>query len=190
MNKNWLKIGAAVAAVVGLTGMAQADQINGDITFTGGAQLNTGSSGTATGVLQWQDTVVESSDGDLSGITPGTAVAFHSPWFFSGGQLGLWSVGGFTYDLNLSSIKFQGGTPAGLVVTGQGTLNGNDYDPTPFSWAFTVQDPGAGNPLVFSFSAAAGSISSGSVPDGGTTVMLLGGSLLAIGLLKKKLLFA
>lgn len=191
MKCKWLKIGAAVAAVVGLTGMAQADQINGDITFTGGVQLNTGSSGTATAVVGWQDTVVESSDGDLGSIAAGTAVTFKSPWFFvSGPVIGLWSVGGYTFDLNLSSIQFQGGSPASVSVTGVGTLSGNGFDATTFSWAFTTQDPGAGSPLVFSFSAAAGSISGGSVPDGGTTAMLLGGSLLGLGLLKRKLLLA
>lgn len=191
MKSNWLKIGAVVAAVVGLTGMAQASQINGDITFTGGVQLNTGSSGTATAVVAWQDTSVESSSGDLASIAPGTAVTFKSPWFFvSGPVVGLWSVGGYTFDLNFSTIQFQGGSPASVSVTGQGTLSGNGYDPTTFTWAFTTQDPGAGQPLVFSFSAAAGSVAGGSVPDGGTTVMLLGGSLLGLGLLKKKLLFA
>jgi len=190
MKNNWLKIGVAVAAVMGLTGLAQADQINGDITFTGGAQLNTGSSGTATGVIGWQDTTVESSDGDLASVAPGTAVTFKSPWFFvSGPVVGLWSVGGYTFDLNFSTIQFQGGSPASVSVTGQGTLSGNGFDATTFSWAFTTQDPGAGNPLVFSFSAAAGSVA-GSVPDGGTTVMLLGSSLLGLGLLKRKLLFA
>jgi hypothetical protein len=95
----------------------------------------------------------------------------------------LWSVGGFTFDLTSSSIVYQGGNPAGVLVDGIGTVSGNGLTPETMTWSFSTSDPGAlgVDSLVFSFQAA-----SGTVPDGGTTAMLLGVGVLGLGLLKKQ----
>jgi VPDSG-CTERM motif len=196
MKRKWLKMTAIAAAVCGVAGMAQAVPISGDITFAGGVQLDTSSAGTATEVLSWTGPggtgmpIVISDDGSFSGISPGTQVTFASPWFFNSGAVSsLWSVGGFTFDLTSSHIVFQGGSPAGVLVDGTGIVSGNGLDSASMSWSFTTQDPsanGAGS-SIFSFSSAAGTTGGGSVPDGGTTAMLLGLGILGLGLLKKQM---
>jgi hypothetical protein len=194
MKRTWLKMGTVVAAVVGIAGMAQAVPISGDITFAGGVQLDTSSAGTATEVLSWTgpggtgEPIVISDDGSFSGIAPGTQVTFASPWFFNSSAVAaLWSVGGFTFDLTSSHIVFQGGSPAGVVVDGTGTVSGNGLDDSTMSWSFTTQDPSAegADGSIFSFSSAGGTTTTPTVPDGGTTAMLLGLGVLGLGTLKK-----
>ena len=196
MKRTWLKIAMVAATICGVAGMAQAVPITGDITFAGGVQLNTSSAGTATEVLAWTGPggtgmpVVISDDGSFSGIAPGTQVAFTSPWFFNSGAVAsLWSVGGFTFDLTSSHIVFQGGNPAGVLVDGIGSVSGNGLDSEAMTWSFSTSDPGAtgSDSLIFSFQAASGTTGGGTVPDGGTTAMLLGLSVLGLGLLKKQM---
>jgi hypothetical protein len=199
MKRKWLIIAAVAAAVCGMGGIAQAvpsDPISGNITFAGGVELNTSSAGTATEVLAWtgpggsgMPTVV-SADGSFAS-TVGDTATFSSPWFFNSGAVnGLWSVGGFTFDLTSSHIVFQGGSPAIVGVTGIGAVMGNDEAPEAMTWSFSTSDPGAtaGNNLVFSFQVADGTTGSATVPDGGTTAMLLGLGILGLGLVKKQIL--
>ena len=193
---------AAMAAVVGMGGVAQAVPISGDITFVGGVELNTSSAATATEVLAWTgfggngSPYVESADGSFAGITPGSSATFSSPWFFDSGAVAdLWSVGGFTFDLTSSHITYQattveGGVPIGAVtVEGIGAVSGNGLSPEAMTWSFTLNDPGAAGTggLIFSFQVADGTSSSSSVPDGGTTAMMLGLGMLGLGLIKKQL---
>src|ERR1700739_3329444 len=92
MKRKWLII-AAAAAVCGVGGIAQAVSISGNITFAGGAELNTSSAGTATEVLAWSGAggtgspIVISSDGSFSSITPGATATFASDWFFNSGAV-------------------------------------------------------------------------------------------------------
>ena len=109
-----------------------------------------------------------------------------SSWTFDpgGAQPALWAVGGFTFNLTSSSIVLQ--NAVGLVVSGLGTIVGNGFDPTPGSWSFSTQNPGAGNPAVFSFSGATGAPPGGpGVPDGGVTALLLGSVLLGFGAIRR-----
>lgn len=188
-----------VAAVIGVFGTANACNINpicGDITFVGGVTLDTSSAGTATEVLSWTGPggtgmpMVLSDDGSFSSIAPGTPVTFAAPWFFNSGSVAsLWSVGGFTFNLGSSHIMFQGGNPAGVIVDGAGTVSGPWWEgESAMTWSFTTQDPGANGycGAIFSFSAASGTMCS--VPDSGTTVMLMGLGVLGLGLLKKQLI--
>jgi VPDSG-CTERM motif len=191
MKIAWIKLTAIAAAVCGLAGIAQAVPISGDITFAGGVTLNTSSSGTATEVLSWTgpggtgSPIVISDDGSFSGIAAGSAATFASPWFFNSGSVsGLWSVGGFTFNLTSSHIVFQGGNPAGVLVDGIGAVSGNGLDSEAMTWSFSTSDPSADG--VFSFQVADGT--TGTVPDGGTTAMLLGVGILGLGLLKKQML--
>lgn len=202
MKRKWLII-AAVAAVSGLGGIAQAvpnDPISGNITFAGGAELNTSSAGTATEVTGWTGPgsggmpVVVSADGSFSGLAGDTA-SFTSPWFFNSGAVtGLWSVGGFTFNLTTSHIVFQGGSPAVVGVTGVGAVMGNGDAPEAMSWSFSTSNPGAAGSsgLVFSFQSADGTMGqtppTPGVPDGGTTAMLLGLGIMGLGLVKKHFL--
>jgi VPDSG-CTERM motif len=199
MKNNWIKVLAAVAATVCLTTGVQATQVDGTITFTGGITLDTTSAGTATEVTSWTGTsgtgnpIVLTDSGDFATyVTPGDSVIYASPWSFNSGALAnFWSVDGFTFDLISSVITSQSGTsPHGQVsVSGTGTISGNGFDPTVIVWNFSTQDPSSGHKQtgepIFSFSAAAASIPS--VPDGGTTMMLLGGALMGLGFIKRKL---
>lgn len=195
MKKKLLIIAAVTAAVCGLGGVANAVTISGNITFAGGVELNTSSAGTATEVLAWTGAggtgmpEVISADGSFSTIAPGTAVSFTAPWFFDSGAVAdLWSVGGYTFDLTSSSIVFQGGSPAIVGVDGTGIVSGFGASQE-MTWSFSTSDPGAAGAngtLVFSFQAASGTVPT--VPDGGTTAMLLGLSVLGLGLVKKQML--
>lgn len=208
MKRKWLISAALAAAVCGLGGVAQAVPISGNITFAGGAVLDTSSAATATEVTSWTgpggagDPLVISADGSFSGVAPGTEATFSSPWFFNSGAVSsLWSVGGFTFDLTSSHIVYQattveGGVPIGAaVVEGIGAVMGNGESPEAMTWSFSINDPGAASDkgLLFSFQVADGTVGSvtpppGEVPDGGTTAMMLGLSVLGLGLVKKQLL--
>ena len=194
MKKNWLKLASIGAAAFGYIGMAQAAEISGNITFAGGVQLDTSSAGTATEVLAWTGPggtglpEVISDDGSFSGISPGTQVTFAAPWMFNSGAVSaLWSVDGFTFDLASSEIAFQGGSPAGVLVDGVGTVSGDGLESTAMTWSFSTSDPGAEgeDSLIFSFQAASGTEQT--VPDGGSTAMLLGLGMLGFATLKKRL---
>jgi hypothetical protein len=192
MKNTWIKTMAAAVAVLGVAGIAQATPVTGNITFTGGVQLNSASSGTATEVLDWTgpggagNPIVLSASGSFASITPGASATFTSPWNFNSGAVNnFWTVGGFTFDLISSYIAFQGGNPAGVLVDGTGMVSGNSLTSTLISWSFSVSDPSAGTPPIFSFQAAAGS-----VPDGGTTAAMLGMGILGLSLCGKKLFLA
>lgn len=182
-------LSAAVFAGAVLCNQAQAVPISGAITFKGGVTLDTGNVGTATAVTAFVDTAVESRDGSYAGIALQAPATFSAPWAFAAGKPALWTVGGFTFNLTSSSVAFQ--SPTALVVSGIGSVSGNGFDPTATSWNFSTQTPGAQTPgvgLVFSFSAAAGSPPGGpGVPDGGMTAMMLGGSLVLLGFVRRQL---
>jgi hypothetical protein len=161
---------------------AQADMINGAITFAGGAIFDTNSLATATRVDTFRDVTVMSRDNDFEAFTNvGDSVTMAEPWIFtpSTPTPGLWSVGGFTFDLASSTVVLQNSDF--LLITGTGTISGNGFDATPGTWSFTSQTPSANG--VFSFSA--GSDAQG-VPDGGTTVALLGVALAGIEIIRRK----
>jgi hypothetical protein len=172
---------------------AQAVEITGAITFGGSVNLDTKSAGTATQVTGWHgfngvgNPLVVDASGSFAGfVTPGvTTATFAVPWSFNTVVpiASFWSAGGFTFELIASSIFSQGGNPAGVIVTGYGFITGNGFDRTAGTWSFSTQDPAAGTPPVFSFSAATGAIA----PDSGTTVALLGLALVGMGVLRRKI---
>jgi len=171
--------------------------INGNITWAGGVSLNTSSAGTASQVTAWHSQAtpdtgkpeVQSVDGNwASFITVGHGTTFFGtlamPWSFNSGPImNFWSVDGFTFNLASSVISSQGTNPTGFVnVTGTGTVSGNNFTPTGGTFRFSTQDPGAGSPQIFSFSA------SQAVPEGSTVLLLAMGGLCLLGgkLLRRK----
>ena len=147
----------AAVALLGAGVTLEAAPINGSITIKGGAHLNTTSVNTATQVTGWLNgnnlppTVVSRSGDFATFVNVGAPVTMAAPWNFNSGPLpGLWSVGGFTFNLTASSIVLQGN--GFLSVSGTGMITGNGFDPTPGSWRFTTQNPPANG--VFSFSAS------------------------------------
>jgi VPDSG-CTERM motif len=168
---------------------AQAAQINGDVQFAGEVQLDTNSLATATTVVTWFDVFhnagfssVTSATGDFGGIAPGTQASMPNAWIFnpSTPTPGLWSVGGFIFDLLSSTIVTQ--TAKNLSIEGSGIVSGNGFDNTAMNWSFTTQSAGGVTRTTFSFSA-----NGLAVPDGGSAVALLGLALTGIEILRRKL---
>ena len=162
----------------------QAAQINGNIAFAGTVSLDTSSAATATEVTAWHfagnvgNPYVADASGDFT-PTIGMSVTFAAPWFFdmpAGPPIvSFWSVGAFTFDLQMSVIVSQGIDPNGngfVIATGTGIFHGVGFDNTPGTWSFNTQDPPAGG--VFSFSAS-GAV----IPEPSTTALIAVGALLA-----------
>ena len=170
---------------------AQATAIQGNINFAGGVQFDTNSLATATRLVTWFDSngnagfssVAPGGTGDFAGIPAGTQATMAQPWIFnpSTPTPGLWSVGGFTFDLLSSTIVTQ--NAQFLSISGTGIVSGNGFDPTDMEWSFSTQSSGGRPRVKFSFSADANA-----VPDGGTTVMLLGAALGALGMARRFLM--
>ena len=163
--------------------------IQGNIQFGGEVAFDTNSLATATRVVTWFDVFhnagfssVTSATGSFAGIAPGTSAAMAQPWIFnpSTPTPGLWSVGGFTFDLLSSTVVTQNAST--LVIEGTGTVSGNGFDPTAMDWSFTTQSSGGRTGTTFSFSA-----NGVAVPDGGSAVALLGLALVGVEVLRRKL---
>ena len=169
-----------------------ATNIQGNINFAGAVQFDTHSLLTATRVNTWFDangnagftSVTSGSTGDFAGIPAGTQATMAQPWIFnpSTATPGLWSVGGFTFDLLSSTIVAQ--TTTLLAISGTGTVSGNGFEPTSMEWMFTAQNAGGHDMTTFSFSA--NGIAAG-VPEGGPAVALFGIALVGMEVLRRKL---
>jgi hypothetical protein len=165
---------------------AQAVPITGDI-VTGGQITFNGPLFTATQVTHWFSagthndgfSTVFAVTGDLATfISVLDQAQMAQPWDFGSGgpQAGLWSVGGFTFDLASSTIVTQ--IPGFLNLEGVGTITGNGFDPTQAQFTLTVTT--LGSQRVF------GAITN-TVPDGGAAVALLGLALIGIEAVRRKL---
>lgn len=165
--------------------------ITGKLDLSGAVTLDTNNLATATKVVQFgvtsptvvPVTVQAVTAGSVldSTINPGDAVAMSFPWTFGAGLNNLWSVGGFTFNLVSSAIVVQ--NASFLAVQGKGFITGAGYESTAADWYFTTQ--GSGDNMVFSFSAT-----SKAVPDGGSTALLVGAALLAVGVIARRRGFA
>jgi hypothetical protein len=186
MKKLLLTICAVGASCALLASNTHAVPIEGSITFSGGVQLNNSSAGNSTAVVSWFTEAgampsVQSTSGHFNSVAIGTIANFPNSWSFNFvGNLLLWQVGGFQFNLTQSNIVFQG--PGFVTVQGFGIMSGNGFDPTAGIWRFTTQDPSAGSPPTFSFSA-----STASLPEGGATLALLGLGLAGLEGLRRKL---
>jgi hypothetical protein len=152
---NYPRLAFVGLAFLFLNHAAFAAPIQGDVAFSGRLTFDTGNINTANSITGWTNTRVELGDGDFSGLAPNTPATFGAPWQFNPSipLPGLWSVGGFTFDLLTASILQQGG--GFLSIAGSGVISSTNpaFDPTPGSFHFSSQNPGVGG--TFSFSAAA-----------------------------------
>ena len=161
---------------------AKAAPIQGTIDFGGVVTFDTMSLATATRVNVWNSSFVLQDSGNFSSISPGTNATMAAPWIFnpSTATPGLWSVGGFTFDLTSSVITTQNATF--LDIKGVGTISGNSFDPTPGTWSFTSSNANGTDHATFSFQAQAAA-----VPEASSAVLFgIGGAVLLVGCLLRR----
>ena len=163
-----------------LSQQAQAAPITGDINFVGAVNLDNTDLSLATAVNHWIVSVVGLSSGDLT-VPVLTPVTMHEPYVFVGPTDDLWSVNGFTFDLASATVVSQ--SVNFLNVLGTGTISAAGFDDTPGTWSFTISNADGKTHLAFGFQANTTAV----VPDGGTTVMLLGAALGVLGIARRAL---
>ena len=192
MKNNIIKYLASAALAVGMVSAVQATPINGSIGFTGIYSQNGGTIGNLASATSMtiintvaHPIIVNVATGDLTGA--GAPITYATPIGVNGNApsligLQLWSAtkGLITYSLLVTSEtqSFTSGTQ--LNLTGTGTIrDGTAADNTAGTWqiGFGV----SGESFTWQSTSAT------SVPDGGTTAMLLGAALSGLALLRRKL---
>ena len=174
---------AAMVIAGGFALSAQAIPITGMLNIAGEANFNTDSLLTASSAT-FINPHVESGTGSFAGLVFPTPVVMASYTFDPSTMTnGLWSVGGFTFNLTSSTVKQR--TAEFLSVSGTGIITGPaGFDPTPGIWAFTSQNAGGQPGMSFSFSA--NTSAGGPVPDAGMTLALLGTGLMGLAAFRAK----
>jgi hypothetical protein len=180
-NMNMIKTIALIGALAAGSS-AMAASITGTINFNAetGITLDTPGDFTTVDLITFQANPAASvgslSSGSFAAIAPGTSVTFQN--IDVGTAIpGLWSVGGFTFDLATSANL---STTSGLIISGTGTIKNAAFTDTPGTFSLTASASTPGQ-TVFSFQAT-----SSAVPDGGATAMLLGAGLLGLGMIRRK----
>ena len=192
--KNFIKVVAMAVVAVVLNQSAQAVPISGSITFSGTANTDSANASTSTKVLTWANNTISSESGSFSSLSGSASVVLASSWLFnSGTKNNFWVVtDGLTqYKFNLSGSAVFSTAANSITIYLAGTVfslfNGlpaSGLDPTAFTGSITIKDQGVANPAGgFSYTQ---SILFNSVPDGGTTVLLLGSALSGLALIRRK----
>jgi len=205
--KNIKYLGLVVAAVLtaGVAQQAKANFISGSIGFSGIDTVNNASLASATAFTSINAYVSTASGtyGSLLSSTVGTFTPGSSPVYpltstgsatggsvvtpglisdytFSppqGSVTPLWAfeIGGVSYSFDATSMtaSFQNG---GWSIAGGGYANVTGYSQTTGNWTATIT--ASGTSFVFGSTAT--------VPDGGMTLMLLGGAMTALGAIRSK----
>jgi len=194
-TRSYLKFSAPLLVALALSTAANAaPSITGSIGFgpapLSGVTLQDGLGNTTTslaaakGVKAWGTTQVTTVGGSFATFVAGTNTpAFSAPWVFNPSTPlpALWTItgslaGGETFTFNLTSSSIVTQNASFLNVTGTGTMTGTGttaYAATAGTFNFTIPSPGAGEQFTWTSSSAP-------VPDGGTTMALLGVSLLGL----------
>jgi hypothetical protein len=176
--------------------MAIPTSIEGNISFSGSAMTDTSNLTTSTRFTGFEDVTVGSpstTSGDYLG-TSGSAVAMTPfTWDPVGASIPinpLWTFvsGGNTYSFNLNTMNLDFVSPTALILSGFGTasITGPGLE--------KLDTVGLGNfsgqtldESSFTFSSSNVVPASSRVPDNGTTVAMLGLSLLGVGLVKRRI---
>jgi hypothetical protein len=183
MKNNIIKYMACAAMALGLAATVQAATITGGISLSGGYTTDTGVLGTATAFTGFTSVVVAAGPTGSYVGTAGDAVVMFpftfSPVTLPVSPLWLTTPGGVDYWFNLTSMSVNTHNSAVLDISGSGILHIDGFTDTPGTWVFTANSLSD----TFSFSSSNGT----TVPDGGTTALLLGAALSALGLIRRKL---
>ncbi len=176
----------AAPLVVGISALlsqnASAIPITGEVSFAGSYTINNPNLALATAFTSFSGVTVSlAPTGDYAGLA-GSAVTM-TPFTFdpfpAGGIVPLWSIvgsPGTTFDLLALNVAFE--SPTALLLTGTGIARKTGRDNTPGTWILSANTLGT----TFSFSST-----NSSIPDGGTTVALLGMGLVGVEGLRRKL---
>lgn len=175
-------------ALLALTSVIHAGFISGSINFSSspdggiivhdsGENLTTNLAAAA-GIQSWTLAEVEARSGSFDPVADGTIVSFLQPWIFNDdtSTMPLWTIAGpegFTF--NLTSFTKVHHSKYFLAIRGTGILTANGFEDTPATWWFTTQGVAADQKFSWSSVTVAEK-----VPDGGTTLLLLCGSLLGL----------
>jgi hypothetical protein len=183
MKNKLITFVGGVAVALALTQTVQAVPITGNIGFSGGVQLNSLSVQTATAALSWLNPEVNGSSGSFAGIANSTPVTLANGWSLDSGVLnGFWSIAGFTFRLTSSSISSQNALFLNVILAG--TVSGNGFDTTSFGGTFQVANPAANGVSLFTSRLSFNALNT--VPDGGSTALLLAMAFAGLVLLRRK----
>ena len=193
-----LNVVAVAGIALALTQSVQATPITGVIGFSGTATLDGSTAASSTEVLGWGNNNIGLTAGTFASLSSSASVALAGKWFFnSGAKNNFWIVtdGANTYTFNLkassvfgtSTTLVDGKVTTSISVFLAGTVVSSvlGLDPTSWTGSMTIQDPNVPNQKGgYTYTE---SISFNSVPDGGTTVLLLGSALSGLALIRRKL---
>ena len=211
MRKLTILAGAMLVMAIGVQ-KGQADPvITGSVDMSGSLTLGPGALGdsfnTSTEITSFADTYVTGGSGTYAAGPSGptqTPVAWNMtgnpPLSFQNGPqniANLWSFSAiindtlttFAFDLtSISSYTVDAGDDMAMLA-GDGTLDATGYQSTAgsFTLLFTDSKGGTSDQATFGFDAFdTGAGVPSSVPDGGLTIALLGGSLIALQVVRRK----
>ena len=172
---------------------AQAAQVTGEIHMAGDIVFDSVDLSSSTAVNHWisaannlEKATTFGATGDFAAAIPtGTEADMAHPWTFSPSTptAPLWNVVafGFSFDLtSILSVTKQGDNF--LNVLAAGIVHATGFDDTAALFSFTVNNPDGKTHLTYSFANATVTVPT---PDGGTTVMLLGAALGALGMARR-----
>ena len=178
---------AAMLAVTLASPLAKANMITGSVGFGAlGVSINTSTLATAS-TFSLTSPFVTTESGSYA-VPEFTSVAFTG---FSFNQavssvtpLWTFTVGGITYSFDATSVSsLYDATHRQWDISGSGIAMITGFDATPGSWTVNLSQTGAA--LVFDASEAS---NVPLVPDSGSSVALLGGALLGLSFVARKLI--
>ena len=193
-----IKTASILLAVAGFALHLQAvpSPISGAISFSGTSTIDSTSFVTATRFTSFQDVFVGAPSA-LSGDYVGTSAAEVTMKTFIWAPptastpinpLRTFVSGGNTYSFDLSVLHVDYASPTGILLSGLGTAHitgaGVDKQDTTGNWNFSAQTLGVAS---FTFSSTT-TVAAQGVPDGGSSVAMLGAAFLGLGWIKRKLI--
>ena len=165
-----------------ITGSISIGTAGGGLDWTG----DTTDVNTITKIISFGNAEVTARTGSFTSVANGTPVTMGQPLDFVTPVIvnPLWTAGPFTFTLappiGISRINNADPIPDTLRLSGMGTIAAAGFDSTVGGWTWSGELNGVST-FTFSSTTIPG------VPDGGTTVALLGAALSGLGLLRRKL---